>query len=167
MFKDIIGKLFKKKITVYYKKLRPEAKAPYKKHEDDSCWDLYAATCNHVFGTKDKDGNMIPDYYEYGTGLAFAVPKGYEMECRPRSSIFTTGLVLSNSPGTVDCGHTGEVKAFFYSIKNGTPYEVGDRIFQVRINPARYDEFEFVEVDELPNYGTTRGDNGFGSTGRK
>ena len=55
MLKDIIGKLFKKKITVYYKKLRPEAKAPYKKHEDDSCWDLYAVKCDHWFGTKDKD----------------------------------------------------------------------------------------------------------------
>ena len=167
MFKDIIGKLFKRKITVYYKKLRPEAKAPYKKHEDDSCWDLYAATCNHVFGTKDKDGNMIPDYYEYGTGLAFAIPKGYELECRPRSSVYKTGLVLTNCVGTVDCGYTGEVMALFYAVKNGTPYPVGERIIQVRLNPARYDEVEFVEVDELPNYGTTRGDGGFGSTGRK
>ena len=167
MFKKLIGKLFKKKITVYYKKLRQEAKAPYKKHEDDSCWDLYAVKCDHWFGTKDKDGNMVPDYYEYGTGLAFAVPKGYELECRPRSSVYKTGLVLTNCVGTVDCGYTGEVKAFFYSVKAGTPYKVGDRIMQVRINPARYDEVEFVEVDELPDYGTTRGENGFGSTGRK
>ena len=167
MLKNIIGKLFKKKITVYYKRLNENAKAPYKKHDDDACWDLYATSCRHVYGGKDEKGNMIPDYYEYGTGLAFAVPKGYELECRPRSSIFKTGFILTNSPGTVDCGYTGEVKALFYAVKNGTPYPVGERIFQVRLNPARYDEVEFVEVDELPDYGTTRGDGGFGSTGRK
>lgn len=167
MFKELIGKLFKKKITVYYKKLRPEAKAPYKKHEDDSCFDLYAASYEHVWSKKDDNGNMTPDYHEYGTGLAFAVPKGYELEARPRSSVYKTGLVLSNCVGTIDCGYTGEVKAMFYSVKAGTPYKVGDRIIQVRINPAYCDEVEFVEVDELPNYGTTRGDKGFGSTGRK
>lgn len=167
MFKELIGKLFKKKITVYYKKLRPEAKAPYKKHEDDSCFDLYAASYEHVWSKKDENGNMIPDYYEYGTGLAFAVPKGYELEARPRSSIYKTGLVLCNTPSTIDCGYTGEVRFNFYAVKYGEPYHAGDRIIQVRINPAYCDEVEFVEVDELPNYGTTRGDGGFGSTGRK
>ena len=75
--------------------------------------------------------------------------------------------MLCNTPSTIDCGYTGEVLFNFYSVKNGTPYPVGERIIQVRLNPARYDEVEFVEVDELPNYGTTRGDGGFGSTGRK
>lgn len=169
LMKKLLYKLFGKKVVVYYTidKSNPNAKPLYKKHEDDSCWDVFAASCEHVYGRKTEVGNMVPDYYEYGTGLRFAIPKGYEIECRPRSSIYKTGLVLTNSCGTVDCGYDGEVKAKFYSVKNGTPYEVGDRIMQIRLNPARYDEVDFVLVDELPEQIGSRGKCGFGSTGRK
>lgn len=167
--KKLLDKFLKRKITVYYTidESNPNAKPLYKKHEDDSCWDVFAASKSIVYGRKDEDGKMVPDYYEYGTGLRFAIPKGYELECRPRSSIYKTGLVLTNSCGTVDCGYDGEVKAKFYAVKNGTPYEVGDRIMQIRVNPARYDEVDFVLVDELPEQIGSRGKGGFGSTGEK
>lgn len=167
--KKLLDKFSKRKITVYYTidKSNPNAKPLYKKHDDDSCWDVFAASKNLVYGHKDDDGKMIPDYYEYGTGLRFAIPKGYEIECRPRSSIYKTGLVLCNAPSTIDCGYDGNLLFKFYAVKHGTPYEVGDRIMQIRVNPARYDEVDFVLVDELPEQIGSRGKDGFGSTGEK
>ena len=158
------------KITVYYTvdKTNPNAKPLFRKHDDDACWDVYAASRRFVEEHRDpKMGMNIPRHYTYGTGLHFAIPKGYHIECYPRSSIFETGMMLSNAPGIVDCGYTGKVMAHFYEVvPNGTIYDVGDRIMQIRLSPARYDEVDVVQVDELPNQAGSRGENGFGSTGR-
>lgn len=163
--------------TIYYAKCHEKAKPLYHGHEDDACWDVYATSRRFVEEHRDlRSGKHIPPHYVYGTGLKFVIPKGYEIECRPRSSIFTTGLVLCNSPSTIDCGYSGEVMAHFYEVVcNGTIYDVGDRIMQIKINPARYDETEFkmLPLEELetmqrllPEY-SARGNKGFGSTGRK
>lgn len=158
------------KITVYYTvdKTNPNAKPLFRKHDDDACWDVYAASMRFVEEYYDKKKKKnIPRHYTYGTGLRFAIPKGHHIECYPRSSVFETGMMLSNAPGIVDCGYKGEVMAHFYeAIPNGTIYDVGDRIMQIRLSPARYDEVDFVQVDELPKQEGTRGTCGFGSTGR-
>lgn len=164
-------------MTIYYAKCHELAKPLYHGHDDDACWDVYAATRRFVEEHRDpKTGKNIPRHYVYGTGLKFCIPRGYEIECRPRSSIYQTGLVLCNAPGTVDCGYSGEVMANFYEVAcNGTIYEVGDRIMQIKVNPAKYDEvaFNLISEDELhtmfallPEY-RARGNNGFGSTGRR
>lgn len=158
------------KITVYYTvdKTNPNAKPLFRKHDDDACWDVYAASRRFVEEHRDpKTGKNIPRHYTYGTGLHFAIPKGYCIEGYPRSSVFETGMVLANAPAIIDCGYTGEVMAHFYeAIPNGTIYDVGDRIMQIRLSPSRYDEVDFVQVDELPKKDGSRGENGFGSTGR-
>lgn len=163
--------------TVYYAidQTKPNAKPLFKKHENDACWDVFAATGRFVEEYTDAQGKHIPRHYLYGTGLHFAIPKGYHIEGYPRSSLFETGLILANAPTIIDCGYTGEMMAHFYEVvPNGSIYGIGDRIMQIRLSPARYDEVDFklIPMEELhkmfaslPEY-KGRGNNGFGSTGR-
>jgi dUTP pyrophosphatase len=91
------------------------------------------------------------------------IPDGYEGECRPRSSIHKTFMLLSNSPGTIDAGYRGEIMAVFYAIPFiSKPYKVGERIFQLLIK--KVSPVEFVETDKLSE--TDRGNGGYGSTGK-
>jgi dUTP pyrophosphatase len=90
-------------------------------------------------------------------------PLDLSIDFRPRSSVWQTGMVLSNCEGTIDELYTGEVSAVFYHIMPNMPkYEVGDRIGQIKIGVTF--PIEFVEVEELDK--TARGEGGYGSTGR-
>ena len=85
------------------------------------------------------------------------------LDLRPRSSIWKTGMVLSNAVGTIDELYRGEVSAVFYHVFPGMPrYRVGDRIGQIKLGITL--PLEFEEVEELGE--TARGDAGYGSTGR-
>jgi dUTP pyrophosphatase len=98
------------------------------------------------------------------TGLAFAVPKGYEMQVRARSSMaLKKGLTVQNSPGTVDSDYRGEVHVMLHN-NSGKLQMVnhGDRIGQGLIKEVPPVEFE--EVDTLDE--TARGSGGYGSTGQ-
>ena len=84
------------------------------------------------------------------------------LDFRPRSSIWKTGLILSNCEGTIDELYRGEVMAYFYEvIKGKEKYKVGDRIGQIKLGFTLPIEFE--EANELSE--SERGTNGFGSTG--
>lgn len=146
------------KITVLYKRLNPDAQPPRRAHEGDAGWDI----------TIPKGGSDIQlGMATYSTGLAFAVPKGYWLMAAPRSSVYKTGLSLSNGVGIIDAGYRGEVKAMFWRVKEDWhPYVDGDRAIQLVVMPARPTEVEFVETDELPESEDGRGAEGFGSTGR-
>jgi len=142
-------------IEILYKKLNPNAKIE-RKHEGDAGWDIVATERITVL-------NCI----KYKTGLAFAVPKGHWLMMAPRSSIYKTGLMMSNSMGVIDSGYRGEVMALFYRASEfGQIYEAGDRIAQIIVMPDKVDEVKFVEVDELPESEDGRGEGGFGSTGK-
>jgi dUTP pyrophosphatase len=101
---------------------------------------------------------------QFGTGLAIAVPEGYECQLRPRSGLaLKHGITLPNTPATIDSDYRGELKVLLVNL--GTePFEVvrGMRIAQMVI--ARVERVEFQMVAELPL--STRGEGGFGSTGR-
>ena len=87
------------------------------------------------------------------------------IDFRPRSSVWKTGMVLSNCVGTLDEFYRGEVAAVFYHVKPDMPrYRVGDRIGQIKLGFSLPIEFEFV--DEIDT-NTERGTGGFGSTGLK
>lgn len=97
------------------------------------------------------------------TGLAFAVPEGYELQIRPRSGLaLKKGITVLNSPGTIDSDYRGEVKVSLMNL--GTEPLVlsrGDRIAQAILCEVPRAEFEVVDdLDE-----TARGSGGFGSTG--
>jgi dUTP pyrophosphatase len=118
--------------------------------------DLYAALTEEI--TLPPGGRaLVP------TGIALAVPPGWEAQVRPRSGLaWRHGLTLLNSPGTVDSDYRGEIKVILVNL--GTePYTVrrGDRIAQLVLNAVGRVEWE--EVEELPD--SLRGAGGFGHTG--
>lgn len=166
-------------MKVKIKKLTRDARLPYKKYDSDFCFDVYATSCVQ----------LADNTYEYGTGLSMQIERGEEevlilgnehyknrisidtskmplkfsIDLRPRSSVWRTGMMLSNGVGTIDEGYTGEIKAVFYHINTDFPrYKVGDRIGQIKIGFTLPIEFEFAnELNE-----TSRNDKGYGSTGR-
>jgi dUTP pyrophosphatase len=97
------------------------------------------------------------------TGLAVAIPDGFEGQIRPRSGrAVREGLTVLNAPGTIDADYRGEVQVL---LVNFGPERIeirpGDRIAQLVVGPVL--RVEWREVDALP--ATGRGDGGFGSTG--
>ena len=97
------------------------------------------------------------------TGLAIAIPPGFEGQVRPRSGLaLRHGVTCLNSPGTIDADYRGEVKVIL--INHGTePFTIrrGDRIAQLLISAVV--QASWREVDSLDE--TARGAGGFGSTG--
>jgi len=97
------------------------------------------------------------------TGLAIAVPEGYEAQVRPRSGLaLRHGIVLPNAPGTIDSDYRGEVKVIVQNLGDA-PFTIrrGDRIAQLVI--AAVARAEWDERSELDD--TTRGEGGFGHSG--
>jgi dUTP pyrophosphatase len=98
------------------------------------------------------------------TGLAIALPQGFEAQVRPRSGLAVKhGITVLNAPGTIDSDYRGEIKVPL--INHGQDDFViarGDRIAQMVI--ARVEPVELVEVATLEE--TARGERGFGSSGR-
>ena len=98
------------------------------------------------------------------TGFAIEIPRGYELQVRPRSGLaFKNGITCLNTPGTIDSDYRGEVKVILVNLGQ-EPFEVrrGERIAQ--LVPAPVLRADFVEMGELAE--TARGSGGFGSTGR-
>lgn len=97
------------------------------------------------------------------TGLALAIPQGYEIQVRPRSGLaLKHGVTVPNTPGTIDSDYRGELKVIM--INHGTePFAIarGDRVAQLVLAPVTQAAWD--EVDELDE--TDRGEGGFGSTG--
>ena len=101
--------------------------------------------------------------YAVATGLALAIPAGYEIQVRPRSGLaLKHGISLPNTPGTIDSDYRGELKVIL--INHGDqPFAIarGDRVAQLVLAPVVLAEWH--EVAELDD--TARGVGGFGSTG--
>ncbi len=98
------------------------------------------------------------------TGVAIALPPGYEAQVRPRSGLaLKYGVTLLNTPGTIDSDYRGEIKVIMVNLGKA-PFRIrdGDRIAQLIIQQV--EQGRFLEVDELPS--TSRGEGGFGHTGK-
>ncbi len=98
------------------------------------------------------------------TGLSVAIPQGFEIQMRPRSGLAAKhGITCLNAPGTIDSDYRGPLGVIL--INHGAePFRIahGDRIAQLIVAPVVQARFELAQtLDE-----TTRGDGGFGSTGR-
>lgn len=99
------------------------------------------------------------------TGLAIALPKGYEAQVRPRSGLaLNHGVTVLNTPGTIDADYRGEIGVVLVNL-GGAPFEIrrGERIAQLVVAPVA--RARLVEVAALDD--TTRGAGGFGSTGKR
>ncbi|HEX7753193.1 MAG TPA: dUTP diphosphatase [Novosphingobium sp.] len=97
------------------------------------------------------------------TGLAVAIPPGFEIQVRPRSGLaLKHGVTVPNTPGTIDSDYRGELKVIL--INHGAePFEIrrGDRVAQLVLAPVT--RASWLKVEELDQ--TMRGEGGFGSTG--
>ncbi|MBQ6908775.1 MAG: dUTP diphosphatase [Synergistaceae bacterium] len=99
------------------------------------------------------------------TGIRLAIPAGYEVQVRPRSGLaLKHGIIIPNSPGTIDSDYRGEVKVILMNIgREDFIIKAGDRIAQLILAPvAKISWEERAELEE-----TARGAGGFGSTGAK
>jgi len=143
--------------TLGYKKLSPDAVDPKYNYEKDSGFDLYSIEDVALGGMSRA---II------GTGLAFNIPDGYEIQVRPKSGLaINYGLTVLNTPSTIDGGYVGEVKVILFNTSRET-YQVkkGMKIAQAVLCPVQQGKYVNLEnVDELPD--TDRGSDGFGSTG--
>ena len=143
--------------TLGYKKLSQDAVEPKYNFEKDSGFDLYSIDDVSLGGMSRA---MV------GTGLAFNIPDGYEIQIRPKSGLaINYGLTVLNTPSTIDGGYVGEVKVILFNTSRET-YEVkkGMKIAQAVLCPVQQGKYVNLEnIDELPN--TDRGSDGLGSTG--
>ena len=142
---------------VQVKKLRPDAIVPRYMSAEAAGLDLHAAI--------DGPLTLAPgDRAVIDTGLAFALPHGFEGQLRPRSGLARKhGVTLVNSPGTLDSDYRAAVMILLINHgREPVRIEPGDRIAQMVIAPVV--QAELAVVDELDV--TERGAGGFGSTGR-
>lgn len=143
------------KMPIRFKKLHPDAKAPYQATPGSAGWDLTAVSVEPV-----KEDAFL---CRYGTGLAVEIPQGHVGLVFPRSSVYKTGQLLTNCVGVIDSDYRGEITAVFAGTHTGNnAYQPGDRIAQLVIMPIP--AVKFVEVEELTE--TQRGAGGYGSTGK-
>lgn len=98
------------------------------------------------------------------TGIKISIPKNYEAQIRPRSGLaLKHGIILPNSPGTIDSDYRGEIGVIILNAGNEIfEVNIGDRVAQMVFVPVTRAIFE--EVDSLDE--TKRGEGGFGSTGK-
>lgn len=154
------GRIFSK-LPVKFKKLHPYAVIPARATDGSAGWDLTA----HKLINIDSVGEEFENYtgmIKFKTGIAVEIPPGYVGLVFPRSSLFKTGMDLTNCVGVIDSDYRVEIAFVFRVVDIGKKYDIGDRIGQLVIIPCP--AVEMVEVDELSQ--TERGQGGFGSTGK-
>lgn len=144
------------RVDVEIKKLHPDSVVPVYKTEHAAGMDLSAYLEDSLRlapGTR-----ALVD-----TGIAIALPSGYEAQVRPRSGLaLKHGIGLVNSPGTIDADYRGEIKVVLINLGD-TDFEInnGDRIAQLVVAPVSRVEWQQVtELDVTP-----RNAGGFGHTG--
>lgn len=137
-------------------RLKEEATLPSRAHEGDAGLDLYSCEEAHL-GPGER--------WSVGTGIAVEVPEGHAGLVLPRSGLAREhGIALVNAPGLIDSGYRGEVRVLLLNTDPAETFRIepGDRIAQLVIAPVALTEP--VEAEALSE--TTRGDGGFGSSGR-
>ena len=145
------------KLDLGYVKLHPDAFDPKYNYETDSGFDLHAVEEVEIpaFGRA-----LIP------TGISFDIKDGYEIQVRSKSGLaINQGLMILNSPGTVDNGYSGEVKGILFNTNNH-PVTItkGMKIGQAVLCPVVNGKWvNLVQQNQIKE--KDRADKGFGSTG--
>ena len=126
-------------------------------YESDSGFDLRST---EEVWVQANDRKLIP------TGLRFDIPLGYEIQVRSKSGLaLNQGLMVLNSPGTIDSGYQGEIKVIIFNTTNDRiKIEKGQKIAQAVLCPVMNGKWvNLVKVEEIGS--KDRNDKGFGSTG--
>ena len=145
-------------IRVGFTKINPQASLPTQGSPEAAGWDLRALEDTVV----PKQGTA-----KIKTGLAIAIPSGWEGQIRCRSSLGAKGMILPNGVGTIDSDYRGEIMILATWIGEGESFFVakGERVAQMLFAPVP--KVEWVEVESVEELGETlRGEGGFGSTGK-
>ena len=141
-------------LKIELKKLNKNAVVPtYSKYGDCAC-DLYSVEEVMI---KPMERKLID------TGIAIALPDGFEAQIRPRSgNAWKKGLTVLNTPGTIDYGYRNSLKVILINLgSENVSINIGDRIAQMKFSPVY--KGCFLEVSDLST--TERGTDGLGSTG--
>ncbi len=154
-FEKLLSEVLTKK-PLFYKKLHQDAVDPKYAYETDSGFDLHSAEEIHFLPFERK---LVP------TGLSFDIPEGFEIQVRTKSGLaIKQGLMVLNSPGTVDQGYTGEVKVILMNMNNNeVTVEKGQKVAQGVLCPVESGKKVSLVEDDFED--KERGSNGFGSTG--
>jgi dUTP pyrophosphatase len=145
------------KLELGYTKLHEDAVEPKYNYESDSGFDLHST-----------EEIVIPPFGRVliPTGISLDINDGFEVQVRSKSGLaLNQGLMCLNSPGTVDNGYTGEVKAIIFNT-NKEPFTItkGMKVAQAVLCPVVNGKWvELVQKGTIEN--KERGENGFGSTG--
>jgi dUTP pyrophosphatase len=144
-------------LSVDFAKLHPDARLPTQGSADAAGWDLYALEETTVVRHK---SSLIR------TGLATAIPSGWEGQIRCRSSLGKKGMIMPNGLGTIDSDYRGELMVLATWIGEGDAFVVakGERVAQLLFAPVPKVTIIETTVESLGT--TTRGQGGFGSTGK-
>ena len=141
-------------MQLHVKCLTPTAILPVRATENASCFDVCA----------DLDGVIPPgERMLVKTGLAVAVPPGFEVQVRSRSGLaLKQGVAVLNAPGTVDADYRGEIGVILMNHgREPFAFKRGDRVAQIGV--YRVEMCAAIEVEVLES--TVRGAGGFGHTG--
>jgi dUTP pyrophosphatase len=145
------------RLEVGYEILDNEMKLPSYAYETDSGFDLRSTV---EVTLKPFERHLVP------TGLKIDIPENYEIQVRTKSGLaINKGLMVLNSPGTVDQGYTGEIKVILINLSNeDQKIEKGMKVAQAVISPVIAGKWiNLVKKDKVAS--KDRNDNGFGSTG--
>ena len=159
-FSDMEGDFFDSyyKVNLKYFKTKDGVKTPEYNYPTDSGFDFYS---------QDEDYTLKPLQRKlFSTGLAFDIPAGYELQIRTKSGLaINQGLMVLNSPGTVDNGYTDEVKAIIINLSDqDVTVKKGMKICQGILSPVV--EGKHVNLVPMPEKANKdRNEKGFGSTG--
>ena len=144
-------------VEVLFAKLDPDASEPTQGSNSAAGWDLRALEDTIVGkGSSTK----------IRTGLAVAIPEGWEGQIRSRSSLGAKGMIMPNGVGTIDSDYRGELMVLATWIGEGDVIKLkkGERIAQMLIAPVPITTYKEVRFEELSK--TDRGKGGFGSSGK-
>jgi len=150
-------KNYEQKININYSFSRPDSVDPQYAYPTDSGFDLYSTEEVEIvpFGRK-----LIP------TGLHIDIPEQYELQVRTKSGLaLKDGIMVLNSPGTVDNGYTGEIQVIIFNANNNPiTIKKGQKIAQAVFSPVACGKWiNFNKVENIND--KDRNSNGFGSTG--
>lgn len=147
----------REEVEVRFARIHEDAQAPTQGTLEAAGWDLRALEDTEVIRGESS---------RIRTGLAVAIPSGWEGQIRSRSSLGAKGMIMPNGVGTIDSDYRGELMILATWIGEGNSIKLakGERVAQLLIAPVPLTKFTEVDFKDLSQ--TERGEGGFGSSGR-
>ena len=147
----------REEVEVRFARIHEDAQAPTQGTLEAAGWDLRALEDTEVIRGESS---------RIRTGLAVAIPSGWEGQIRSRSSLGAKGMIMPNGVGTIDSDYRGELMILATWIGEGDSIKLakGERVAQLLIAPVPLTKFTEVDFKDLSQ--TERGEGGFGASGR-